>query len=91
MKAILISGMIIFDSEMPNWMYRETPMNDDDSGWRIFSGYEDAAFLENGNNFKLISAEQLIEIDTDIKVNLIAPVGTAFERSIETGKWVLID
>ncbi len=89
--AIFISNKILKDKETPTWMYREEPSNEGDSGWRVFSGNEDDEYLNNPSNFKLISADQLIKIDDEIKVNLLAPYGFSFEKNTKTNKWVIVD
>ncbi len=72
-------------------MYRETPIAVEDSGWRVFSGSEDEKFLNEPLNFKTISAEQLIQIDDSLKVNLFAPIGSSFEKKREDGQWIPVD
>ncbi|MFC5044126.1 DUF2185 domain-containing protein [Aquimarina hainanensis] len=89
--AIFISNRILQDKEPPTWMYREEPSNEGDSGWRVFSGNEDDEYLDNPDNFKLVSADQLIKIDNEIKVNLLAPYGFSFEKDLQTNEWVIVD
>lgn len=89
--AIFISNKILQEKEYPAWMYREETEKEGDSGWRVFSGTEDDKYLNNPQNFKLISADELIKIDNDIKVNLLAPFGFAFEKKLKTGQWEMID
>jgi hypothetical protein len=89
--AIIISDKILKDNGSPNWMYRTQPIEDGDSGWRVFSGDEDDEYLDNPRNFKTISAEQLLHIDGDIVVNLYAPIGWSFERNGVTGSWIPVD
>lgn len=88
--AILISCKVLVDNEEPVWMYREYTNRKDDSGWRVFSGTEDENYLNDPSNFKLISANQLIQIDYEIKANLLAPIGSSFERN-ENRVWVVVD
>ncbi len=89
--AIFVSNKILLNKESPSWMYREEPSNDGDSGWRVFAGSEDDEYLDNPDNFKLITADQLIKIDEEIKVNLLAPYGFSFERNTISRKWVIVD
>jgi hypothetical protein len=88
--AILISCKILVEHEEPAWMYRENTNLKDDSGWRVFSGSEDENYLTDPSNFKLISANQLIEIDENIKVNLLAPIGSSFEKD-DKKNWVIVE
>ncbi|CAM1352200.1 MULTISPECIES: DUF2185 domain-containing protein [Tenacibaculum] len=89
--AIFISNKILKDKEPPAWMYREESENEGDSGWRVFSGNEDDNYLDNPDNFKLVSSEQLIAIDESIKANLLAPYGFSFEKNPETNDWEMVD
>ncbi|WP_316770282.1 DUF2185 domain-containing protein [Pedobacter frigiditerrae] len=89
--AIMISCKILINNELPNWMYREEPIEYPDSGWRVFSGSEDEEYLENPSNFKVISTAQLIEIDSEIIVNLCAPIGWSFERNMASNEWLPVD
>ncbi|CAM1344008.1 DUF2185 domain-containing protein [Tenacibaculum amylolyticum] len=89
--AIFISNKILSGKETPRWMYREEPDNEGDSGWRVFAGDEDEDYLDDHNNFKLITADQLIAIDDSLKANLLAPYGFSFEKSDETNEWSIVD
>lgn len=89
--AIFISNKILIDNEIPSWMYREESDKDGDSGWRVFSGNEDDDYLDDPRNFKLITSDQLIAIDDSLKSNLLAPIGSSFERDDKTNKWEYLD
>lgn len=89
--AIYLSKQISENKEKPTWMYREHPINNVDSGWRVFSGTESESFLEDSSNFVLVTADFLIKIDDDIKINLLAPIGSSFERSETNGEWIPVD
>jgi hypothetical protein len=88
--AIITSIKILYQGETPCWMYREEPIAVEDSGWRVFSGSEDEVFLNDPLNFKTISAGQLIQIDDSLKPNLLAPIGSSFEKQ-EEGIWIPIN
>ncbi|WP_197060130.1 immunity protein Imm33 domain-containing protein [Sporocytophaga myxococcoides] len=85
--GIIISNKIFHERESPTWMYREIPLEDGDSGWRIFSGNESDESLKDSSNFVIVSSDYIISIDDDIKVNLLAPVGSSFERNLSNMKW----
>lgn len=86
----MISNKIVHGKELPGWMYREYTERDGDSGWRVFSGTEDEEYMDDPYNFSLISTAQMIEIDTTLKVNLLAPFNYSFERNVD-GEWVIVD
>lgn len=85
--AIIISNKILEDKKNIMWMYRDEPIDLVDSGWRVFSGTEEEDYLNEPSNFKTISTEQLILIDDSLKINLLAPVGSSFERDDRTLEW----
>lgn len=62
------------------FMYREAPDNDQDSGWRFFSGFESDAYVNNPDNIGLYDVNTIAGIDPDIIPHLTSPAGYAFER-----------
>ena len=89
--AVFLSCKVLIENETPSWMYREESDKEGDSGWRVFSGSEDDEYLDNPDNFKLVMSEQLIAIDDSLKANLLAPIGSSFERDSNTGEWKFVD
>lgn len=90
-------GYIIASSEVMNenkpiaYLYREAPDNENDSGWRVFSGYESDEYANDASNFAMYNAETVIQLSPDI-VNVIAedfPV--SFERDAQTLELVKIE
>jgi hypothetical protein len=63
------------------FMYREMPDNENDSGWRFFSGAEDQAYSEDPANFAICALATVAEIDPDIVGYLDTPAPCAFERA----------
>ncbi len=62
-------------------MYRETPDNKNDSGWRFFSGTEDQAYSDDPANFAICALTTIAEIDPDVVGYLDTPAPCAFERA----------
>lgn len=89
--GILITRRLLDKEEKPNWMYREKADREIDSGWRIFAGNETENYLSNANNIVPVSYNTAIELDKELEINLLAPIGTAFERNLETNKWEIVD
>lgn len=87
----MVSNKILLEKEQPAWMYREDPIANEDSGWRVFAGTEDEVYLNDPTNFKLVSADQLIQMDDSLKANLLAPIGFSFECDALSKKWQLVD
>lgn len=62
------------------YMYRETPIDKEDSGWRFFSGTEDDEFLDNENNIEVYEVNTIANCDKAIIPYLDALYETDFER-----------
>lgn len=62
------------------FMYREEPDNQDDSGWRFFSGYETDEYVNNPDNIGLYDVNTITTIDPDVVPFLDSPIGSAYER-----------
>lgn len=84
------TDMITVDGKRVNFMYREQPDYEQDSGWRFFSGYESDEYLDNPKNTEIYDVNTICNYDADIIPFLDAPAGTAFERDSKTGNFVKI-
>ena len=49
--SCIASDRITVEGELIEYMYRESPSNKSDSGWRFFSGNEDEIYTNDPNNF----------------------------------------
>lgn len=70
------------------WMYREAPTREEDSGWRLFTGEEDNAYLSDPKNTAIMNVYDLIDRDPTLLEPFKGAVGTAFERSGAGAAWV---
>lgn len=61
-------------------MYRETPDNQYDSGWRFFTGEEDQRYADDPSNFAIYALSTIAEIDPSVVPYLDLPAPCAFER-----------
>ena len=77
----LASKQLVKDRMTVRFMYRETPDNVYDSGWRFFSGFESDEYVNNPNNIGIYDISTIIEIDPDIVPFLDMPAGSVFERA----------
>lgn len=77
---IMASKVLVSNKLKVRFMYREEPDNDNDSGWRIFSGEEDQEYVDNSNNIAIYDVETILAFDRDIEKYLPAPIGAVFER-----------
>lgn len=77
---VLAPKVLVGNKLKVRFMYREKPDNDNDSGWRFFSGEEDQEYVDNPNNIAIYDVDTILAIDNSIKVYLSSPIGSAFER-----------
>lgn len=80
-KMALASATVAHERHPVRWMYREAPDNDADSGWRVFSGDETQAYLDNSANAVLVPLRELIEADPALEPFLRTPAPIAYERA----------
>ncbi|MGJ8734255.1 MAG: DUF2185 domain-containing protein [Cellulophaga sp.] len=83
--AVMCSKMIADENYKPMFIFREKPLNNNDSGWRLFSGLESDEYSENANNFGIYNPKTILEIDNSISSLLLYKgVGTVWERKPNT-------
>ena len=81
MGAAYATDKITVDGEKVGFMYRQKPDNDQDSGWRFFSGTEDEAYTSNPDHISIYDVNTIANYDPSIIPYLDAPVGSAYERT----------
>jgi hypothetical protein len=84
---MIVSNQVAVENSKVGFMYRETPDNNIDSGWRIFSGAEDEDYIDNPNNFGYYDWTKILAIDPSIESLLNSPHKTAFERLSPEGEF----
>lgn len=77
---VLASKQLVENKMKVCFMYRESPDNSSDSGWRFLSGHEDDKYLQNPDNIGLYSIKTIAETDPDIIPFLDSPIGAVFIR-----------
>ncbi len=86
--SCIASDHITVNGRKVGYMYRDTPDNEIDSGWRFMSGKESQVFMNNPKNLEIYDVNTIANYDPDIIPLLSEPFGAAFERDKETGKFV---
>jgi len=61
-------------------IYREEPVDTQDSGWFVFSGDEDQEYINEPTNFSRCETSKILEIDPSIASLLDSPPGSEFVR-----------
>ncbi|GGF41141.1 DUF2185 domain-containing protein [Echinicola rosea] len=89
--GLMVSKMVSEEKKKPLFMYREKRTRPEDSGWRIFSGYESQEYTANPNNTGINNPSTILKIDSSIKELLLKGVGSVFERESEKSNWYEVD
>ncbi len=76
----ICSNKITINGEKVGFMYREEPMDDEDSGWRFLSGTESQEYADNPENSKVFGVNTIANHDPAIIPYLKMPEGTELER-----------
>jgi hypothetical protein len=78
-RYALVSQRVL-DAEPAALAWRERPFSPEDSGWRVFVGDEDGAWLATADHVPMVPLARLLERVPELAGWLEAPVGTALER-----------
>ena len=89
-KKARISKVALRDNNVC-WMYRDYPLSNEDSGWRIYNGEEDDEYMDDKGNFVEMSLLELIAEDNRLTEVIHAPVGTQYEWFDEFNKFIELE
>lgn len=81
MGYVLATKQLINEKMKVGFMYRESPDNESDSGWRFFVGNESVEYVNNPDNVGIYDIDTIINLDKDVVPLLSAPCGSSFERN----------
>ncbi|MDR2346399.1 MAG: DUF2185 domain-containing protein [Planctomycetaceae bacterium] len=79
------SDMITVEAFKVGFLYRQSPENEFDSGWRFLTGFETDQYLDNTANFAKFDVNWIANCDPEILPYLNKPVGSAFGRDPSKG------
>jgi len=79
--ACMATDKITVDGLRVGYMYRETPENEIDNGWRFFSGTEDQDYVDNPNNTCIYNTNTIANYDPAIIPYLDLPEGSNLDRN----------
>lgn len=81
-EGCFVSNKITKEGFKVGYMYREQPDEGvPDSGWRFMSGNEDDRYMNNSNNFHMLTLNTVCNYDRDIISYLKSKVGSAYIRT----------
>jgi hypothetical protein len=69
------------------FMYREEADSERDSGWRFMAGDEDQEYMDDPEHLGVYDINFVANIDGAIVKHLASPIGSAFERDPDTGRF----
>lgn len=90
MGGCLATDKITVEGELVDYMIREEPFHDVDSGWQFFSGTEDQDYVDDSNNSGIYDVNTIANYDKAIIPYLNLPIGTQLERIKGTDKFQII-
>lgn len=85
----LVTDMVTVEGKSVDYMVRNDPEREDDSGWIFYGGGETQEYIDNPNNTSLMSINTIANYDLEIIKFLTYPIGTEIERD-ESGKLKVI-
>lgn len=90
-EGILANRKIGTGEVRPNWIYREEPDGIGDSGWRVLTGFESDDEMATGSIFAFFSRTVIEHLFPELKPLFENPIGSAFERNLDTNEWDVSD
>lgn len=85
------SDMITIDGFPVGFMHREKSEDEDDSGWRFYSGKETDEYVENEHHFMMFDLNYIANYDPAIIPYLKSKKGTELERIEGSDKFTIIE
>ncbi|MEH6471982.1 MAG: DUF2185 domain-containing protein [Halopseudomonas sp.] len=87
----LVSKLLVGEKPCPvRFMYKTVPADLRDTGWRMYSGYEDPEFLADKKNMQPYPLETLIKMDGSLEALFDSKPGSVWER-VPGGNWTEVD
>ncbi len=90
MGGCIATDKITVEGELVDYMVREEPMNEIDSGWQFFSGTETQEYVDDPNNSAIYDVNTIANYDRAIIPYLNLPAGAQLERIRGTDKFQMI-
>ena len=86
---LALVSKLCFDEELPiRFMYKTVPEHLNDTGWRMFTGYETDEFLEDElSNLVPVPVEKMVRLDNSLGELVTFNAGTVWERAPGQEGW----
>ena len=75
-KKCIITKSVYSKERKIRWLYRNEPINENDSGWEISSEFDDEEYVRNSDNLFAITIAELLEMEPMIENVIEMPVYT---------------
>ncbi|MFD1602147.1 DUF2185 domain-containing protein [Flavobacterium artemisiae] len=85
--GLMVSKMVIDQNIKPRFMYREKRTRPEDSGWRIFTGFESEEYTDDSDNIGIYHPSTILRIDPSLEKILMKGIGSVYERSEDNTDW----
>jgi hypothetical protein len=86
--ACIATDMITVRGMKVDFMYREEPHDDWDSGWVFMAGNESQRYVDDPDHWGIYDVNTIANYDPEIVPLLDACAGSAFERHCQSGRFV---
>ena len=90
-NGCIVSNNILSEKGELKWCFRESPVNNMDSGWRFLSSIDTDEYLADANNSSVCSLDTIVQIEPAILAVINLPVGTDVALTIVDGEKVFVD
>lgn len=87
-KRCFVTNHVLREGKPAGYLYREQPDDEEDSGWRITANDESDEYMEDSKNCAYVSLGAVLNQDDSFVELLESPVGSAFVRDPESGRFV---
>jgi hypothetical protein len=85
--GLMVSKMIVDQNIKPRFLYREKRTRSEDSGWRIFTGFESEEYTDDPNNIGIYNPSTILKIDPSLENILLKGIGSVYERTEDNSDW----
>jgi hypothetical protein len=90
-KRCYVTRRVIDDDCPVGYLYREEPDDEEDSGWRITANDESEDYMDDAKNLAYVSLGVVLNLDDSFIDLLDEPMGCAYVRNPDTGRFESID
>ncbi|MEH6444244.1 MAG: DUF2185 domain-containing protein [Oceanospirillaceae bacterium] len=89
---LALVSKLCFEEELPiRFIYKTVPEHLNDTGWRMYTGYEDDEYLANElANLVPVPVNKMCEMDSSLEPLVEYNAGTVWERTPQEEEWLRV-